>query len=92
MLSCTLDIKLKPRAKREKLVAADGLHAELAVSAPPVDGKANERMIKVLAELLGVPKSSLEIIKGQTSRNKAVRVIGLSDEAARRKLKEALCA
>jgi len=90
--SCTITVRLKPRARRGRLVSADGLTIALAVTAPPVEGKANEAMVRALSELLDVPKSACAIIKGQTSRNKAVRVIGLDSEVAVRKLKEALSA
>jgi hypothetical protein len=90
--SCTVAVRLKPRASRDRLVSVDGLTIALAVTAPPVDGKANEAMLRALADLLDVPKSACSIIKGLASRNKAVRVSGLNSEVAVRKLKAALSA
>ena len=59
---------------------------KLALSTPPVDGKANEACIDFFAKLLNVPRSSITIAAGQTSRNKLIRVAGLSAEEVRRRL------
>jgi uncharacterized protein (TIGR00251 family) len=56
------------------------------VSAPPVRGKANRELVAFLSRLLGVGKDSVNIVKGNTTRNKIVAINGLSKEAAIRRL------
>jgi len=53
---------------------------EISVTSPPVDNKANGQLIEFLADVLGVAKSSLSIIKGGHNRNKVVAVSGLTEE------------
>lgn len=84
-----LTIKAKPRAKRSRVVAvADEI--EIALAAPPVDGAANEELLRVLAEVLGVPRRSLALIRGESSRHKQVSVEGLSELDVTAKLRAAL--
>jgi uncharacterized protein len=59
---------------------------KIALTTPPVDGRANEACIEFLANLLDVPRSSVAIATGQSSRNKLMRVTGLSAEEVRRRL------
>ena len=67
-------MKVKPFAKREGVsVNANGT-LEVAVSAPPEKGKANERLIELLAEHFGVAKSRVKIVSGHTSHLKVVEV------------------
>jgi len=73
----TVDLRVQPRARRAALEPADGaLRAQ--VTAPPEDGKANAAVIALLAEQWRLPKSSFDVIKGQTARAKTVRVAGES--------------
>ncbi len=70
-----VDLRVQPRAGRAALESADGgLKAQ--VTAPPEDGKANAAVIALLAEEWRLPKSSFDVIKGQTARAKTVRVSG----------------
>jgi hypothetical protein len=71
-------VRVQPRAKRDAITGAVGDALKIAITAPPVEGKANEACIELLAEILKVPRSSITIAAGQTSRNKVVRVAGLS--------------
>jgi uncharacterized protein (TIGR00251 family) len=67
-------VKVKPSAKKEGVsVNANGM-LEVAVAAPPEKGKANERLIELLAEHFGVAKSCIKIVSGHTSRSKVVEV------------------
>jgi len=61
----------------------------LRVTAPPTDGKANAGVIALLAKTLGVSKSKLQIVRGQSSRNKLVSVDTLTGEEARRRIEAA---
>jgi len=63
-----------------------GRRAEMALTAPPVDGKANEACVEFFAKLLNVPRSSVTIAAGLTGRNKVIRVAGLSAAQVRERL------
>jgi uncharacterized protein (TIGR00251 family) len=86
----TFAIKVHPGAKRERIsgVLGDALKVEL--TAPPVDGRANEACIRFFADLFNVPRSSVTIASGASSRNKVIRVIGISAESLNRILEAAL--
>lgn len=74
----TLTVKVHARARRNAVIGEVGDALKIALTAPPVEGKANEACIAFLAELLDVPRSSITIAAGETSRNKLIRVAGLS--------------
>jgi uncharacterized protein len=75
-----LSILLAPRSKHNKVVGMHGGRLKIAVTAPPVDGKANKLLISYLAERLACPKGAICIEKGETSREKLVCVSGLKPE------------
>lgn len=83
LISCWI----QPRASRNALAGLHGDALKVALTAPPVDGKANEALREFLADEFGLPKSAVEIVSGQTGRSKRVSVKGLSLEAFERKLK-----
>ncbi len=74
----TLSVKVHPRAKKNAIAGEVGDALKLALTAPPVEGKANDACIRYLAEVLEVPRSSITIAAGETSRLKVIRVLGLS--------------
>ena len=74
----TFAIKVHPRARRNAITGELGDALKIALTAPAVEGKANEACIELFANLLEVPRSSITIAAGQTSRNKLIRVVGLS--------------
>jgi len=73
----TLDIVVQPRASREGL-SLMGDRLKISVTAPPVDGKANDAVIRALAAALDVPRGAIEIARGDTSRRKTVRIRGVT--------------
>ena len=77
----TVDIAVKPRSSREGLGPVQGDRLVVAVNAPPVDGKANEAVIRVLASTFGVPRSAITIVRGETGRKKTVRIAGVTAAA-----------
>src|SRR5712671_4629983 len=79
-------VKVHPRAKKNAITGQVGDALKLALTAPPIDGKANQACIDFFAKLLNVPRSSVTIAAGQTSRNKVIRVAGLSTEEVHRRL------
>ena len=86
--ACTFHVRVQPRARRNEIVREVGEALKLAITAPPVEGKANAACIELLAKILDVPKSSVSIAAGETSRNKLVRVVGLTADEIRRRLYE----
>ena len=74
----TFSIRVHPRARRNAIDGRIGDALKVSLTAPPVDGKANEAVIRFFAELLHVPRSSVTIAAGETSRNKVIRVVGLT--------------
>lgn len=69
---------IQPRASKNAIVGEHGGALKIRLTAPPVDGAANKMCLKFLAKWLGLPKSSLTIVAGETSRNKRIRIM-LSD-------------
>jgi hypothetical protein len=82
----TFAVKVHPRAKRNAITGALGDALKLALTAPPVDGRANEACIEFFANLLKVPRSSVTIASGETSRNKIIRIAGMLAEDLRTRL------
>jgi uncharacterized protein (TIGR00251 family) len=74
----TFAVRLHPRAKKNAVTGELGDALKVSLTAPPVEGKANAACIEFLADLLNVPRSSITIAAGQSSRNKVIRVAGLS--------------
>jgi uncharacterized protein (TIGR00251 family) len=72
---------IQPRSSRNQLYGIHDNALKIALTAPPVDGKANAELIKFLAKKMGVPKSSVEIVAGETSRKKILRVNGVFKHA-----------
>jgi uncharacterized protein len=82
----TLSVRIQPRASKNEIVALAGGGLKIRLTAPPVDGAANEALVKFLADTLSIPKSHVEIVSGHTSREKIVRIHGISDEDIKRLL------
>jgi uncharacterized protein (TIGR00251 family) len=76
-------VRLQPRAKRSEVVGERGGAIVIRVTAPPVDGKANAALCQFMAKAVSVPVSAVEVVRGQTSRDKLVRVTGASEDQVR---------
>ncbi len=74
----TLSIRIQPRASKNEIVRREGGGLKIRLTAPPVDGAANEALIRFLADTFSVPKSQVEIASGHTSRDKVVRISGVA--------------
>ena len=84
-LSPHLDVKVTPNAARDEITGFAGGVLSVKIAAPPEKGKANKKLIDFLSDKLGVSKSSIRLIRGQTSRRKVIAIDGLSrDEVIRR--------
>jgi uncharacterized protein (TIGR00251 family) len=77
-----LTLHVQPRASRTGLAGLHGEAIKVRLAAPPVDGAANAELVRFLAELLGVPRSAVEIVSGRTGRRKVVLVRGVAPEEA----------
>jgi uncharacterized protein (TIGR00251 family) len=80
--AATLDIVAQPRCPREGVGPVVGDRLKVSVNAPPVEGKANEAVQRVLAETFGVPRSAVTILRGETGKRKTVRIAGVTAAAA----------
>jgi uncharacterized protein (TIGR00251 family) len=85
----TFNVKVHPRAKKNAITGEVGNAVKLALTAPPVEGRANQGCVEFLAKVLSVPRSSITIVAGETSRSKVVRVAGLSAEEVRKRISAA---
>ncbi|WP_283107343.1 DUF167 family protein YggU [Shewanella sp. 10N.261.52.F9] len=70
-----LQLYIQPKASRDQIVGLHGEEIKIAITAPPVDGKANAHLTKYLSKAFKVPKGDIEIVKGQMGRHKQVRII-----------------
>lgn len=83
---CTVAIKAIPNAPRNEVVGWLGDAVKVKVHAPPVEGRANETLCAFLADTFGLPRRAVTVLRGDTSRQKLVRIEGLSLEAVKAKL------
>jgi hypothetical protein len=86
----SFSVKVHPRARKNAITGAVGGALKLALTAPPVEGKANQAVIEFFAELFAIPRSSITIASGETSRNKVIRIAGVKKPAAEQRLAENL--
>ena len=75
-----LRLRVQPRASREEVAGLAGNAVRVRLTAPPVDGAANEALVRFLATRLRVSRSAVALISGRTSRTKVVEITGLSPE------------
>ena len=76
----SFSVRVHPRAKRNAITGELGDALKVSLTTPPIEGRANEACVEFFAKLLKVPRSSVTIASGQTSRNKIIRVTGVTGE------------
>lgn len=76
-------VRVIPRSSRSEIVGEFEGAVKVRLSSPPVDGAANSELIKLFAKALGVSRSSIEIVRGETSKTKRLRVDGATAEQLR---------
>jgi uncharacterized protein (TIGR00251 family) len=81
-----LSVKLQPRASRNEICQPLGDELKIKVTAPPVDSAANDALIELLAEKLDCPRGRVELIRGQTSRHKTIKLYGFTPEEVLRQI------
>ncbi len=75
---------MQPRTSRTELAGLHGNALKARLAAPPVDGAANEALVRYLAEVLDVPRASIELLSGHSGHRKLVQVTGISVAQAER--------
>jgi uncharacterized protein len=84
--SAQIRVRLRPRGGRDELVGMRDGVLQARVSAPPVDGRANEALCRLIAKSAGVAPSKVSVVRGEKSRDKVVRVESFDDATLRRAL------
>ena len=79
--SATFAVRVAPRASKEGVAGFEGGVLRIRLNAPPVEGKANEALVRFLAKELGVSRGSVTLVSGEKGRNKIVRIDGMTQEA-----------
>ncbi|MBE6366871.1 MAG: DUF167 domain-containing protein [Lentisphaerae bacterium] len=79
---CRISCLVVPRASRNALIAWHDNRLKVALAAPPVDGEANKALVKFMAEVLNVSKTSISVSSGLTGRRKVIAVSGLDSTTA----------
>jgi uncharacterized protein len=85
-----LSVRIQPRAKKNAITGEIGNALKVSLTAPPIDGRANEACIEFFAKLLKAPRTSVTIASGLTSRNKLIRVAGVSAAELRERIEREL--
>lgn len=84
----TFDVQVVPRASKERLGPVHGDRLKIQLTAPPVDGAANDALVQLLAKALGRPRADVAIVRGHTGRKKTVRVAGATRDALLHRISE----
>lgn len=80
------EVKVLPRSSRNKIAGELQGALRVKLTAPPVEGEANEALISFLAGIIGVPRKNILLVRGGTSRNKLVEITGVSQNEIRSRL------
>lgn len=80
---CTFLVRVQPRSSRDQVTGLHDDALKIRLTAPPVEGKANQALQKFLAKQLNTSPTNIDILTGHTSRQKRVRVVGISADAIR---------
>jgi uncharacterized protein len=84
--SARIEVRLRPRGRADELLGYEGGVLQARVTAPPVDGKANRALCRMVAKRLGVAQSQVTVIRGEKSRHKLLLVEGIDEAAAKAEL------
>jgi len=77
---CLLKCWIQPRSSRSTIVGIHDNAIKIALTAPPVDGKANKELIKFIAKYFNLAKSDIQIVSGESSRSKTILITGLNKD------------
>lgn len=87
MASCIIRVRVTPRSGRDEVMGWAGEELRVRVRAAPVEGQANEAVCRLIAKQAGVPYSAVEVVRGDASRMKTLRIDGLSEIEVKTRLK-----
>jgi uncharacterized protein (TIGR00251 family) len=85
-----IEFRVHPQAKRSRVAGMLGKAYKLDVSAPATDGRANDACIALLGDVTGIPRRSIRLLKGQSSRSKIIEFVGVDEDDLRRRLDQAI--
>jgi uncharacterized protein len=83
---CTLSVRVHPGAKRNAITGTHSDALKISLTTPPTDGRANQALIALLAQRLNIPRASIELLAGHTSRSKTLRLTGITPAEAEARL------
>lgn len=83
---CTFSVRVHPGAKRNAITGTHDNALKISLTSPPTNGRANQALIAFLAERLNIPRASIELISGHTSRTKTLRLTGITTAEAESRL------
>ena len=86
----TISVRVHPKARRERISGIIGNALKLDLTAPPAEGRANEACIRFFADFLKVPRASVTIAAGISSRNKVIRIAGITAARAEQAIAAAI--
>ncbi len=75
-----IEVWVQPKSSHDEIIGFQDGRIKVKVAAPPEGGKANERLREIIAKALGVSKSSIKIVRGETSRLKILKILGVSQD------------
>jgi uncharacterized protein len=84
MAETTLKIRLTPRGSRNEILGWEGNTLRVKITAPPVEGAANKACIEFIADKLGLKRAQVSIVSGDKSRDKILKIVGLTDQDVRK--------
>ena len=87
-LGATFAVRVQPRAARTAITGTVGDTLKLSLCAPPVEGRANLAVVEFFAEIFSVPRSTVQVVAGERSRNKVIRIAGRTGAELQRMLRE----
>lgn len=85
-MSAEIDVRVVPRSSKEEIRVSIEGDVKIWVRAAPVDGQANTAVIAALAKKLGLPKSNLTVVRGETGRSKRIRIEGIEPSELEKRL------
>ncbi len=86
-IMAVIRVRVLPRSSKNRIADIEDNIYKIKLTAPPIDGKANKALQQFLSKKLGIPKTNIEIISGERSRVKSIKIHGLSDREVEEKLR-----
>ena len=86
-LGATFSVRVQPRGSRTAITGTVGDAVKISLSAPPIDGRANTALAEFFSEVFSVPRGAVQVVTGERSRNKVIRIAGLSSAELQQRLR-----